>query len=245
MIWLKKLLAVVLLGLALSARGDSSLEDSFRLGVEEYRAGDFETAAKLFGECAAGRPGSGALHNLGLAEWRRDRVGEAILAWERAVWLDPANRPARASLRHARQTAQLESPMLAWYEAPSTWLSVNAWAWIGGMSLWLAAGMMTLPGLLRWRRAAWQQAVAATALAVFLFCVPAQIGGHTRARIGFVIGPGAALRLSPTAEGETLMLVAPGESVRLERVRGNYALVRTGRSAGWLERERFGGICPR
>jgi len=233
--------SVAWLGLVLST---GAQEELFRRGTETYRAGDFATAAKWFGECAQLQPSSGAWQNLGLALWQNGRVGEAILAWERATWLDPANRAARANLQFARKTAQLDAPILAWSEVPSTWLSVDTWAWLGGVTLWLAVGLITLPVFLRWPRATWSQALAATGLAVFLLSLPAQMGAHTRARIGFVIGPGATLRLTPTRDAETVTQLAPGEPVRRGQVRGNYVFVRTNQSAGWAERTQIELVCP-
>ncbi len=236
---------VVLLGFVLSAGAGPTLDELFRRGMETYRTGDFATSAKWFGECVTQQPSSGGWQNLGLAEWQSGQVGEAILAWERAGWLDPANHAARANLQFARKAAQLESPILEWHEIPSTWVSVNAWAWLGGISLWIAVGLITLPAFLRRPRATWSQALAATGLAVFLLSLPAQIGAHTRTRIGFVISPGAALRLSPTHDAETVTRLAAGEPARREAIRGNFVFVRTSRSAGWLERDQFALICPR
>jgi tetratricopeptide (TPR) repeat protein len=239
------LFTIALMGFGLSAGADPIMDESFQRGTEAYRAAEFATSAEWFGECAARQPSSGAWQNLGLAEWRSGHVGEAIVAWERAVWLDPANRSASANLQFARKTAQLESPTLAWNEVPSTWLSVNTWAWLGGVSLWAAVGLIMLPTFLRRPRASWSQALAATGLAIFLLSLPAQIGGHTRARIGFVVGPGAALRLSPTRDAETVTQLAPGEPARGGEVRGDYVFVRTSRNSGWLERVQFEFVCPR
>lgn len=233
------------MGFGFFSEASTPPDELFQHGLETFQANDFAMSAKLFGECVAQRPSSGAWQNLGLAEWRNGHVGEAILAWERAIWLDPANRAAHANLKFARETAQIDAPILAWHEIPSTWLSVNMWAWLGGLSLWVAVGLMTLPSFLRKPKTTWLQALAATGLAVFLLSLPAQIGSHTRARIGFVVGPGAALRLSPTREAETVTQLAPGEPARWERERGNYVFVRTNRSAGWLERGQFRLVCPR
>lgn len=237
--------AFALLGFELSAGAGSAPDESFQRGMESYRAAEFATSAKWFGECATRQPSSGAWQNLGLAEWRSGHVGEAIVAWERAGGLDPANRAAWANLQFARKTAQLESPTLAWNEVPSTWLPVNAWAWLGGVSLWAAVGLITLPAFLGRSRATWSQALAATGLAFFLLSLPAQIGAHTRARIGFVVGPGAALRLSPTRDAETVTQLAPGEPARGGEVRGDYVFVRTSRNSGWLKRHQFELVCPR
>jgi hypothetical protein len=223
----------------------ASPDEWFRRGVEAYNGGDFSAAAKAFSESAAQRPASGTLQNLGLAEWHRNRVGPAIQAWEQALWFDPFNDAVRQNLRFARKTAQLEAPEATWYEIASMWLPINWWAWISGLSLWFTVGMVTLPGILRWRKSGWQQALAAAGLVVFLFSLPAQIGAHTRSRIGFVIEKGTTLRLTPSEEAQTVTQLAPGEPARWERVRGKYRFIRTSHGAGWLEREQLGLICPR
>jgi hypothetical protein len=234
-----------LVGFSLFAGASSSSSELFLRGSDAYRAGNFAASARAFRACVAQQPGSGALQNLGLAEWQNGNVGEAVLAWERAGWLDPANRAAKLNLEFAREHAQLEAPELAWYEVPSTWHSAEAWAWIASVALWFTAGIIIVPVVLRKRRTTWQQALAAAGLVVFLVSVPAQVGVWTRSHIGFVTGKGVALRLTPTLEAETLTPLAPGEPVRWVRARGNYLFVRTSRSNGWLEKKEIGLVCPR
>src|SRR5262249_15158175 len=73
----------------------ASTNDSFQQGVEAYRLGEYGEAAKHFQSVIAQRPASGALVNLGLAEWHRGQAGTAVLAWEQARWIDPYDRSAR------------------------------------------------------------------------------------------------------------------------------------------------------
>jgi hypothetical protein len=103
--------------------------------------------------------------------------------------------------------------------------------------------MTTLPGILRWRKSSWQQAVAALGLGIFLVSLPAHFGTLTRTRAGFVLAKDTPLRLTPTAEGEAVTRLAAGEPARWVRTRGNYLFVRTSRNAGWVERSEFGFIC--
>jgi hypothetical protein len=220
----------------------ADFEVQFREGLATYRLGDYAGAVKAFRESAKEQPAAGTLQNLGNAEWKLGRTGAAVLAWEQAVWLDPFNDPARMDLRFARKTAQLEAPELAWYEVISTWLPANWWAWIAGASLWLAVGMVMLPGILRWRKATWHQAVAAFCLMMFLLSIPAYIGLHTRSRLGFVLQPDTVLRLTPTSEAQAVTRLTAGEPGRLVRTRGNYVLIRTNRTLGWVEHQQFGLI---
>lgn len=217
----------------------------FEQGLRSYSTSEYDLAAEAFRKAADASPATGAFQNLGNAEWRRGRTGEAILAWERARWVDSYNRSARENLDYARKTAQLESPELAWYEVISTWLPVNAWAWITGAALWLAVAMMILPGILRRKKEAWHQAVAAFALMLFLLSVPAQAGVNTRTRLGFILKKNTPLRLTPTREAQALVHLPAGQPVRLLGERGRYLLVRSSRLKGWLEIGEAGFVCPR
>lgn len=235
-------LVVTQLGAWQGAR--AATNNSFLRGVEAYRSGKFAEAANDLRAAAEESPATGTLVNLGLTEWRRGRAGAAIQAWERAQWIDPFDSRARGNLRYARQLTGVESPDYSWYERASAWLPANAWAWIAGGSLWLAIGLVVLPGVFRWRRSSWQQALAALALAVFLASLPALAGVSTRTRLGFVLQKETPLRLSPTAEGEAAAKLAAGEPAREVRTRGDYVLVRTAHGRGWLERRQFGRLCP-
>ncbi len=223
----------------------SPASDLFQEAAESYSAGDYTHAALLFRESAKARPSAGALQNLGTAEWKNLRTGPAVLAWEQSLWVYPHSSTVRNNLRFARKVAQLESPDLAWYEVVSTWLPINWWAWISGLSFWFAVGIGTLPGLLRFRKAAWQQALAAFGLAVFLLSVPAQFGVETRSRLGFILEKNTPLRLTATDEAQYITRLQAGEPARMERSRGKYVLIRTNHSRGWIEKGQFGLICPR
>ena len=214
-------------------------EALFRYATNAYFSGDYTQAAGAFSQAAALQPAGGTLQNLGNAEWERGRTGAAILAWEQALWLDPFRRAVRENLRFARRSAQLETPDLAWYEVVSSWLPPNWWAWVAGISLWFAIGVSTVPGILRWRKAAWQQAVAALGLAIFLLSVPAHFGVSSRAHLGFVMIKDAPLRLTPTADAQLVARLPAGEPARLDRRRGDYLLVRTSHATGWVRQNEF------
>jgi tetratricopeptide (TPR) repeat protein len=215
----------------------------FRYATNAYYTGEYSQAAAAFAQAATLQPTAGTLQNLGNAEWQRGRAGDAVLAWEQALWLDPFNGLARANLHFARRSAQIESPDLTWYEVVSSWLPANWWAWVAGVSLWAAVGISTIPGLLRLRKAPWHAAVAAFGLAVFLLSVPAHLGVETRARLGFVVAKDAPLRLTPTAEAQFITRLAAGEPGRVERQRGRYLLIRVSHTAGWIQKDEFRLIC--
>lgn len=222
--------------------GASESKSWFTRGVNAYENGDPAVASDAFRKALDLRPSSGTLQNLGNACWQQGRPGDAVLAWEQALWLNPFDRNARNNLEFGRERAQLESPRLTWYEAASAWLPVNWWAWIAAFSLWSAIAALVLPSALRKPRASWHQAVAALSLGILLLTLPAHLGTLTRSRIGFVLAKEAAVRLTPTADGERVTRLAPGDPVRVGKWRGAYRFVRTPAGSGWMHRDEIGTI---
>ena len=233
-------IALLLFGMLNEVQAASLFQDA----LEASRSGDPDKAAQLFRESAAQQPAAGTLLNLGITEWRQGHAGAAVLAWEQALWIDPGNKNVRESLEFARQTAQIESPELAWYEAVSIRLPARVWAWLSALSLWVVAGMITLPQVLRWRKAAWHHGLAAVALGIFLLTIPAHFGITSRSQMGFVLEKETALRLTPTQDAESLASLTAGDPARQIREQGEFVFVKTSRGTGWLKRDKFALVCP-
>ena len=240
---IRALLLLIFLGCTLAAQ---TPDERFAKASAAYTTGDFaEAAYQLRPLAEEGHISAGALHNLGNAEWKVSRPGYAILAWERAAALDPANPNTAANLRYARHSARLGAPVLGWHEQYSSWLPSELWLAAAMLGLWGGVSLLVLPRLLGWRRADWHQGVAALLLAVFLLSVPAIYGLTRRAQLGIILEEETALRLVPAREGETLVKVTAGEVARVEKVRGEYLYVRAeGDRAGWVKRTDFARIWP-
>jgi tetratricopeptide (TPR) repeat protein len=230
---------------AITLVGQIASADSFREGVVAYNENDFTRAADIFSQLSTNAPSAGVWRNLGNTHWKQNQIAAAMLAWERASWMDPFDAAIPTNLKFARNAAQLEAPELTWYEIASTWLPLNWWAVLATISLWLAVGGLFWPTVLHRNKSATQQAVVALGLGVFLLSLPANFGAATRTKIGFVLQRDTPLRLTPTLEGEPITRLAAGDPARVVRVRGDYLLVQTRRTRGWLRHEEFEFICPR
>lgn len=216
----------------------------FAEGTNALLAGEYAVAAQAFENSAATQPAAGTFVNLGIAEWRRGHAGTAMLAWERAQWMDPFDARAAENLRFARQFTQTDSPQLTWFETASTWLPGNTWVWMAGAGLWLAVGAAVLPGIFRRRKTGRHQALATSGLCIFLFGITANYGVITRTQLGVVMQKRAELRLTPTRNSEVMATLAAGSSARKLKTRGDYFYIRTADGTGWIERNLFSLICP-
>jgi len=245
---LNSLCAVLVIVFAGSLRSAATESDArFRKANDSYTKGDFaEAAYELRQLVADGTYSAAALHNLGNAEWKVNRPGHAVLAWERARSLSPFNRNTEANLHFARYKAHIEAPTLAWFERYSTWLPGGWWLAVATIGLWGGVALLALPRLAGLRRADWHQGIAAALLAVFLLSVPALLGLSKRARLGVVLEDETPLRLTPTREGETLTKLPAGEMARVERRSGRYLYVRAdGDRAGWVKETEFETVWTR
>ncbi|HOW65942.1 MAG TPA: hypothetical protein P5186_16500 [Candidatus Paceibacterota bacterium] len=232
-------------GMAQSNQALAAARSLFTQGTEAFLAGDYTTAARLYRESASQRPSAGVFLNLGHAEWKLGHVGPAVLAWERAQWLDPLNPDAKTNLRFARKQTQLDAPNSTWYEVCSTWLPSGFWAWLACLSFWTALALLVLPGLLSRQKTEWQQGLAAAAFAVFLLTLPALAGIQSRSAWGIVTDDRAHLRITPTEHGQILTKLNPGELAKLERRRGDFWFIRANNTAaGWIKASEFSLISP-
>jgi len=232
------LVCATLLASVFSTHGETT---AFENGVAAYEARDFAGAAKFFEADINRAPSAEAWRNLGNAEWQGEHPGLAVLAWERALWINPSDADAAASLRYARQTAQLAELPLRWWETFSVWLPPNAWAGLGAASFWLTVLLvLVLPVILGWRKSAWTQSLAAVAFGVFLLTLAGAAGVHSRTAIGVVLWPATPLRQTPTHHAQILTQLAAGEMVRCRNIHGNYYLLRTSTGDwGWVEKKQL------
>jgi len=235
LLWLGAVVAV-LLG-RLPARG---AEDVFAPGRTAYLAGQFTNAARFFQGELRRAPSAEAWHNFGDAAWQAGHPGEAVLAWQRALWINPYQTNAAASLRFVDGLGQFSELSPTWTEKYSTWLPVNLWAGVAAASWWLAVALVLLPGVFRWRKSVWPQLLAAVALGTFVLTLPALVGIHGRTKLAVIREANVPLRQTPTQTAQVRSRFAAGELVRCRSVRGKYYFVRTANDeTGWVAQDQL------
>ena len=141
------LIATALVAISAMASGIDFVEQ----GNKAYDAKHYKKAVEMYERAAKEGTSSMLYYNLGNAYYRLNDRGNAVLSYERALKLDPANGNARYNLTFVKEKAQIVDDNGANFftSLVSDWVShasSNTWAVIG-----LIALLLTLAGIAGYR----------------------------------------------------------------------------------------------
>lgn len=241
--------ATILLWLLLPLPAVASAQTTFfEEGNRLYQEGDFAGAAARYESVLeSGYEAPSLYYNLGNARFRLGELAHAVVAYERAVRLDPGNDDVRANLALVNQQLQdrieplprfwLLSALEWWIELPPRRLLeamvATCWAVLG-----LAGALLMLRRPRGWRvalrRTAWGAGLAAAAVGGTLFAREAGVG---QAEEAVVMAAEARVLSAPSAEGGlTVFTLHAGTKVRIDQRSGEWAeIVLADGKVGWLE----------
>lgn len=218
-----------------SGRQDLPEYSSFSRGLELYRAGDFDAAARAFAEHLRDHPGDPhAWFNLGNAHFRDDARGHALHAWLNALTLAPRDRDIRHNLGLAGADPELvraAAPALPFSPRERTYFAVI---------LWLAAAG-TLAAFCTTHNRTFARLAATLGIAAVL------VGATTILPLGnddvaIALPDELPLRVAPDHRADQRYHIPAGTRLRIREHRGEWLRVATDREReeGWVE-ERFVG----
>ncbi len=227
-------LALALVLLAAPATGQTA-EEAFERGNEAYAAGDWAAAAAAYGTVLDYRVADARVYyNLANAEFRMGRLGPAILYYERARRLDPADPEIESNLRFVqgfrfdRVEVEESFVLLEALHRAQALLGVDGQAWILVILFWAAGGILAR-GLARPGRFGpvhgWPLAAIGT-----LFVFVALSWWNTfdrleRRELAVVMAPAAEIVAGPGPSNPSLLTVHEGLTVEVLDDRGDWIQV--------------------
>ena len=219
---------------AVGVSGADTPEETFDRACHAYEQGSWDEAAEGFrGLLRYGLADPRLEYNLANSEFKRGRLGEAILHYERARRLDPSDPDIAANLLLARSRIRdvIEDPDAA---GPlETWRGVQDRIGVTGQALLALAGFWAAAGIVTWCGSrsggftpGWGWALAAVVL------VTALAGLSARSTWLRLEGTPRAVILKPSVEA----LAGPGlnNTARFTLHEGTAVEVR-GERPGWLQ----------
>lgn len=240
-----RVVALVIL-LTVTASGYGADNPAAIRAAEAYQSANYNEAIELYNSLLQKSPYHAGLHyNLGNAYYKAGRIGPAILHYEKAALLAPADKAVRHNLQIARNrvtdnVAPLPSFFLArWWQTLAALLSPVTWNMLGFILLWAGAACgvayhwMSSPRL---RRLGLWIGIVASFSAILPFALAkSRTGILQNSGYAVVMDEGAQLRSAPEAQ-QTMEPLHEGYKVELLDAIGDWRKVQLPNGdIGWVE----------
>lgn len=226
-------------------------EQLWEIANTKYNAGDYAAAAEGYTLILDRGLHSAALYyNLANALFKSGEVGRAILYYNRALRLAPADEDIRHNLEYAERMtrdnieAVPEFFLSTWVRSLRTSLSCTAWT-ILSLAMLAATLALGLVYLLSQRMAARKAGFYGMVAAALLFAFSSLFAaGERRAAVdrneAIVMGSSVPVKSSPDAGATDLFVLHEGTKVTIGDTFGEWAAVRIADgNKGWIEMSRI------
>lgn len=236
------LTTVCALVIAIEAEAQDSPEILFSQGNEAYSREDYAQAIEFY-QRAANLGESSALHyNLGNAYFRVDDVGRAVLHYEKALALDPANPDAIRNLAFIRESAELSEPEYGILTKFGEKLPLNIWCWMAAVTFWGVAALTLLPRLYGGGTLA-TRLLLSVCLLTLLTALVALSGYHVKSKEAVILQADTPLRVAPSPQSNEYGFLQAGEIATVEKTHQNYFFLHTtSGKTGWVLVEEIGKV---
>jgi tetratricopeptide (TPR) repeat protein len=217
------LLAALCFSIASQARAQA--DATFAKANAEFAAGNFAGAINGYESLVKERQWNASLfYDLGNAYFRTGDLGRAILNYERALALDPAQPEPRANLQLVRDQARALELKSGWIEEHLGLLTPAQYTWLGAIAFWVAVGILCGLYFSQRRPVVWIFAfVLSTALAVGAALVLWKLEtGRAGRDLAIITHEHIQARLATAESAGTVLILPPGSEIKILSTRGDW-----------------------
>jgi len=207
--------------------------------------------ALLIGACALGLLTTSAqasisapeLFNQANAAQRANRLGPAILGYERALLLSPSESSIEQNLRIARERAGVNAAAIPVWQRPAHWLGFDEWILLGSFALFIGCGVFLAIRHVPRRAVSW---IGASCAATVFLAGSAIVLRWNELDRAVIQTAQAKAHIAPAADAQSTFELKAGETVTAQREYGDFVLVRTlDQRSGWVSKSDVERVIPK
>lgn len=249
---------VSLFGQADTATSTPTTIDSttYVFGNVMYEGGTYYTAINVYEELLRNNgPAKEIYYNLGNAYYKINNLGNAVLNYERALYLDHGYRDAKYNLTltntRLRDNIDAENKsifVLAW-EGFIHWFSANTWTVLAILFIWIA--LIGLAAYLIEKFKAYQRLGFYTfsiGLILFLLSFIGALGRNSfdnKYQYAIVMEPSAVIKSEPSENSKNLFLIHEGFKLQLQNSDGEWQEIKMPNGVkGWVKQTAITPVSP-
>jgi len=206
----------------------SAAEDAnalFARANTDYAAGKFSNAVAGYESLIkAGRWNSSVFYDLGNAYFRENDLGRAILNYERALALDPAQPEAQANLQLARDRARALELNASWAEQHLDLLTRDQYTWLAAIAFWAAVAIGMGLNFSKRRPIVWTFAlILLGVIAAGAAAAAYQLeNGRSGKDLAIIVRKNITARLATAESAGAVLFLPPGSEIKILSTRGSW-----------------------
>ncbi len=237
--------ALILAVCSIAVAGEK--EGLFSQGNRAYVEGDYQKALSCYQQVMEQEGiSSSLLYNMANAYYHTRDIGNAVLYYERALYLDPDNLDIQKNLAMTRKDFGLMEKNTDGWEHYFHFLNLNGWTWLASASLTVFCLIFLLRGL--YRKPGRNRVLRVLSVAALCLSLVSGIGVLSQYEWmdrGIVTAKDASLLVSPFDTASKSSAIKDGRMVRIAKRYKDYLLVKesTGES-GWIARKDVKSVIP-
>ncbi|MCQ2335834.1 MAG: tetratricopeptide repeat protein [Paludibacteraceae bacterium] len=214
-----------------------------------YTSGDYDGCVKEYNEILDGGMESATLYyNLGNAHFRLGQMAQAILNYERALKLDPANADIKHNLEFAKEKTidKIDAPetifLERWWNDIVNLATADVWAYwsVGLFALFIAALLCYIFSRTLWlRKSGFAIAVTSLFFTIITFVFAYQQNAvKENSSYAIIFAPTVTIKSTPDVSGTDLFILHEGTKVQVIEAAGSWVeIITEDGSKGWLNAE--------
>ncbi len=219
-------------------------QDNYAAANELYAAGEYAEAAAMYeAELEQGKSAE-VYYNLGNAYFKMGELAQSILAYERALRINPRYEDAQHNLKFAqsRIVDDIEDNtaffLSQWTTALRNALHETTWMWLSiGLFLLCLIGVIGFAFLhtLAWRKAGFHIAWIALVLSIISLSFTASLHNRDTVREEAIITQSIVnAKSSPDKSGTDLFVLHEGTKVHIRSTLSGWVEIHVGNHVGWV-----------
>lgn len=211
---------------------------------EQYAAGQYAEAEALYRQVLETEPSADIYYNMGNACFKQGELAQSILAYERALRIDPGHEDARHNLEFARtrivdNIRESGSFFLAdWMRKIRNSLSVMTWLWSSIVLFWLMLiGILAflLSKNMLWRKVGFFGGILTLLLTLYTGANAWTLNSRNTSRNEAIITRGIVnVKSSPGTAGTDLFTLHEGTKITITETVSGWANIHVGQHDGWI-----------
>lgn len=212
--------------------------------AEEYANSNYQQAAEIYTQLLEYQNSPELYYNLGNAYFKQGELGKSILAYERALRLQPHFKDAQYNLQFAQNMIvdniedQNNFFLKQWIISLRNLLSLTSWTYLS-IALFIfaliAAFVFAFTRPIALRKTGFHLMWLSLLFSIFCFCFAANLHRRNIQRTEAIVMQGAVnAKSSPDRSGTDLFTLHEGTKVHIRSVVSNWAEIEVGNNRGWV-----------